>query len=118
MSTGTATSVPPTLRSPLSRFRVMAYVTGVMLLVLVFVAMPLKYFGDSETLMSIIGPGHGLLYMVYLVFAFDLVVRARWSWQRTLLLLGAGVLPFLSFYVERKATGWLHTRAVPAEVSA
>ena len=101
----------------LTRFRVMAYVTGVMLLVLVFVAMPLKYFGDSETLMGIVGPGHGLLYMVYLVFAFDLAVRAKWSWQRTLLMLGAGVLPFLSFYVERKATGWVRDRAVPAKMS-
>ena len=118
MTAGTATPVPPTLRPSLARFRVMAYVTGVMLLALVFVAMPLKYFGDSETLMAIIGPAHGLLYMVYLVFAFDLAVRAKWSWQRTLVTLGAGVLPFLSFYVERKATGWVRDRGVPAGVSA
>ncbi len=118
MTAGTAPSVPPTLRSPLTRFRVMAYVTGVMLLLLVFVAMPLKYAADNETAMSIVGPGHGLLYAIYVVFAFDLAVRAKWSWQRTLLLLGAGVLPFLSFFVERKATGWLATPAVPAQASA
>jgi len=91
----------------LTRFRVMAYVTGVMLLVLVLVAMPLKYVWDSDTAVSIVGPTHGLLYMVYLVTAFDLAVRNKWSFTRTLLLLFAGVVPALSFIAERKATGWV-----------
>jgi integral membrane protein len=98
----------------LTRFRVMAYVTGVMLLVLVFVAMPLKYFGDSETAIALVGPLHGLLYMIYVVVAFDLAVRSKWSYARTILLLVAGTIPFLSFYVERRATGWVRTGVLPA----
>ena len=94
------------MRSALTRFRVMAYVTGVMLLVLVGVAMPLKYIWHSETLIALVGPVHGFLYMVYLVTAFDLAVRHKWSFARTLLLLFAGVVPALSFIVERKATAW------------
>jgi integral membrane protein len=97
------------MNSALTRFRVMAYATGVMLLVLVVVAMPLKYVWHSETFISIVGPFHGVLYMVYLVTAFDLAVRNKWSFGRTLLLLFAGVVPALSFIVERKATGWLRT---------
>jgi integral membrane protein len=95
------------VNAALTRFRVMAYVTGTMLLVLVVVAMPLKYLGHSPTLVSIVGPTHGFLYMVYLVTGFDLAVRNRWSFRRTLLLLFGGVVPALSFFAERKATGWV-----------
>ena len=85
-----------------ARFRVMAYIVGVMLLVLVFVAMPLKYFADQPTMVAIVGPLHGFLYMVYLVIAFDLAVRAKWPFLRTLLVLLAGTVPVMSFVAERK----------------
>ena len=80
------------MSAALTRFRVMAYVVGVLLLVLVFVAMPLKYFADQPTMVAIVGPLHGFLYMVYLVTAFDLL---------------AGTVPVMSFVAERKATHWV-----------
>ncbi len=82
----------------------MAYVVGVMLLVLVFVAMPLKYFADRPALVAVVGPVHGFLYILYLLAAFDLARRSRWSLERTLLVLLAGAIPFLSFVMERKVT--------------
>lgn len=90
----------------LLRYRVVAYVVGVFLLLLVFVAMPLKYFADQPALVAIIGPIHGLLYMVYLVVAFDLAVRAKWPFARTILVLLAGTIPVMSFVAERKVTAW------------
>ena len=103
----------------LTRFRVMAYVVGVLLLVLVFVAMPLKYFADQPALVAIVGPMHGFLYMVYLVTAFDLAVRAKWPFGRTLLVLLAGTVPVMSFVAERKVTGWIrHRPAVTTPASA
>ena len=103
------------MNAALTRFRVMAYVTGAMLLVLLLVAMPLKYFGEQDTAIAIVGPLHGALYMLYVIFAFDLAVRAKWSYQRTLLLLAAGAVPFLSFYLERRATGWVRSRVVTVQ---
>jgi integral membrane protein len=91
----------------LTRFRVMAYVVGVFLLILVGVAMPLKYFADRPALVGIVGPIHGFLYMVYLVTAFDLAVRARWPFLRTVLVLLAGTIPVMSFVAERKAVAWV-----------
>ena len=105
------------MNAALTRFRVMAYVVGVLLLVLVFVAMPLKYFADQPTMVAIVGPLHGFLYMVYLVTAFDLAVRAKWPFLRTLLVLLAGTVPVMSFVAERKATRWVHdaqTAPVPS----
>ena len=102
------------MRNALIRYRVMAYVTGVLLLVLVFVGMPLRYLADQPTVVAIVGPLHGFLYMVYLVTAFDLAVRAKWPFVRTLLVLLAGTVPLASFVAERKVTGWVR-RPAPTE---
>ena len=88
----------------LVRYRVMAYIVGVLLLVLVFVAMPVKYFGHNDVPVAIVGTAHGFLYCVYLLAAFDLALRARWRAVSTLLVLLAGTIPFLSFVAERKVT--------------
>ena len=98
------------MEAALTRFRAMAYVVGVLLLILVFVAVPLRYLADQPLLVSIVGPIHGFLYMVYLVTAFDLAVRARWPFVRTVLVLLAGTVPVMSFVAERKATHWIHDR--------
>jgi integral membrane protein len=96
------------MNGALIRYRVFAYLTGVMLLILVFVAVPLKYLADRPATVAIVGPVHGFLYMVYLVFAFDLAVRNRWPFVRTLLVLLAGTVPGMSFVAERKVTRWVH----------
>jgi integral membrane protein len=104
------------MNGALLRFRVMAWVVGFFLIILVFVGIPLQIAGDPAVV-KIVGPLHGFLYIVYLVFAFDLAVRARWSFTRTVLVLLAGTIPVMSFVAERKATGWIRGRsetAVPA----
>lgn len=92
------------MRSALLFYRVLAYVVGVGLLILVLVAMPLKYLADAPTLVAVVGPLHGFLYMVYLVAAVNLAFRARWSPVKTVLVMLAGTIPFVSFVAERKVT--------------
>jgi integral membrane protein len=92
------------VQSALTRYRVVAYVVGVLLLVLALVAMPLKYIAHEPAMVAIVGPIHGFVYMVYLVVAFHLAVLARWPWKFTILVLLAGTVPFLSFVAERKVT--------------
>jgi len=91
----------PDLGGPLTRYRVIAYVVGVFLLVLVCVAMPMKYAGSDPRLVALVGPLHGFLYMVYLVLSAHLALRARWSVKGTVLVLLAGTVPFVSFVAER-----------------
>ena len=93
----------------LTRFRVMAYVTGVFLLVLVFVAVPVKYLGHDGTLVSVVGPVHGWLYLLYLVTASVLAYKLRWPGTRTALVLLAGTVPFASFVAERAVVAALRT---------
>ncbi|MFS8478921.1 MAG: DUF3817 domain-containing protein [Micromonosporaceae bacterium] len=104
------------MQAALLRYRVVAYVVGVLLLLLAFVAMPLKYFAHESALVEIVGPVHGFAYMVYLVLAFDLSRRAGWSLKQTLLILLAGTVPVLSFVAERRATRWVRAaRAAQTE---
>jgi integral membrane protein len=99
------------VKGALTRYRVMAYVVGVMLLVLVFIAVPLKYLGDNPTLVEVVGPIHGFLYVVYLIFTVDLTFRLRWPIGRMLLIMLAGTIPFMSFVAERWVTRNARARA-------
>ena len=101
---GTLGGVLRSLSSPVTRYRVMAYVTGVVLILLVCVAMPLKYWGDDERLVAIVGTAHGWLYLFYVLAAANLAYVRRWSIGRTLVVIIAGTIPFAVFFVERRVT--------------
>lgn len=89
--------------TPLTRFRVMAWTTGLFLLVLVFVAMPLKYAFDRPLAVEVIGPIHGALYAVYLLAALHFAAQRRFGLLKTVALLLAGTIPFASFFADRYA---------------
>ncbi|NIJ12757.1 integral membrane protein [Saccharomonospora amisosensis] len=91
------------LRGPLLRFRVAAFVTGIGLLGLVAV-MVLRYGFDNPDPSAVYSPIHGVIYMVYLVLAVDLALKARWSVKGTIGVLLAGCVPLLSFVAERAVT--------------
>ncbi|MEV4684274.1 DUF3817 domain-containing protein [Streptomyces kurssanovii] len=86
----------------LFRYRVMAYVTAVWLLVFT-VAIVAKYGFDTGDTM-LISQVHGVLFIVYVVFAFDLGSKAKWPFGKLLWVLAAGCIPFASFFVEPKIT--------------
>jgi integral membrane protein len=86
----------------LLRFRIIAYVVGVGLIILVFVAVPLRYVGDTPVVSQTVSPIHGLMFMVYLALTADLSMRCRFTARRTILVMLAGTIPFLSFVAERK----------------
>ena len=106
----------PLSSGELTRFRVLAWATGVALLLLVLVAMPVKYLADDSTLVAVVAPVHGWLYVAYVVTAFVVAYRLRWSPLRTVLLLLAGTVPFMSFVAERRVLRQVRaTRDQPAE---
>jgi integral membrane protein len=90
-------------------YRALALVVGVLLAVCALVAAPLKYlatdgsslqeFGESLSILWLV---HGWIFMVYVVVAFLLARRARWSVGFTLVMLIAGLVPLLIFWVERQ----------------
>lgn len=88
----------------LLRYRVLAYVVGTLLVVLVCVGVPLNYLADRPGVSSVVAPVHGWVFVVYLVAMVDLARRTGWDVRRMLLIALAGVVPFLTFFVERKVT--------------
>ncbi|MFD9814444.1 DUF3817 domain-containing protein [Streptomyces sp. NPDC059080] len=88
--------------SVLTRYRVMAYATAVMLLVLC-ACMVAKYgFGAGKDLTLVVSQIHGVLFIIYLVFAFDLGSKAKWKFGKLLWVLIAGTIPTAAFFVERQ----------------
>lgn len=103
-------SSPNALQGALFRFRVMAYITGVLLATMTIVLI-------SRTEPAWYGIGwmlHGWAYIAYVAVALDLVFRLRWGLLPALALVAAGTIPFMSFVAERKATGSVQQRIVAA----
>lgn len=107
----------------LIRYRVMAYVVGVLLIIL-FTAWGMELFSPAgttshtigQTVTLYLGIAHGWLYMVFLVMAALLARKARWPLSFAAMVLLLGTVPVLSFYGERRATA--RVRAQMAESSA
>ena len=82
-------------------YRVMAYVTGVVLIVLCVLAI-LQLFVADEAAVNAVGTIHGALYIVYLLVAFPLSRRLRLTLWPTVAILLAGTIPVMTFIVERR----------------
>lgn len=94
----------PTLEGALLRYRVMAFVVGTLLLVLVLVAVPLQYGAGQPGPAAVIGVIHGICYIIYLGASYDLGRRAGWRLRRLVPPVFAGFVPVLAFVVERRTT--------------
>ncbi|WP_131742210.1 DUF3817 domain-containing protein [Actinomadura roseirufa] len=92
-------------------FRIVSIAEAVSFLVLLLIAMPLKYLGDAPVGVQIMGPVHGVLFIGYVGLVFLVRDQLRWDLTRTALALGAAVLPVAPFLVE-------HFWARPAEPAA
>ncbi|GHD41205.1 DUF3817 domain-containing protein [Streptomyces longwoodensis] len=99
-------------KSVLTRYRVMAYVTGVLLVLLTLgvIAKYLLHIDGADGFTTAVGIAHGWLYVVYLVVAFDLGSKAKWPVKKQLWVLLAGTIPTAAFFVERKVSQELEAR--------
>ncbi|MFJ9425745.1 DUF3817 domain-containing protein [Streptomyces sp. NPDC101249] len=91
-------------KSVLTRYRVMAYVTGVLLIALTLgvIAKYLLELDGADGFTRVVGIAHGWLYVLYLVFAFDLGSKAKWPVGKQVWVLLAGTVPTAAFFVERR----------------
>ena len=91
------------MRLNVALYRVMAYVTGVVLIVLCILAIMQIWVAD-EAAVNVVGTIHGALYIVYLLVAFPLTRRLRLAAGPTVAVLLAGTIPVMTFIVERWVT--------------
>lgn len=99
------------LKTPLGRLRVIGWWEGVSFLVLLFIAMPLKYFAGEPAVVRVVGMAHGVLFMLYVLAALQAALAHDWPWKRTALVLLASVLPAGPFIVDAKILREEETRS-------
>jgi integral membrane protein len=90
------------IKTSIGRLRVIGFWEGVSFLVLLLIAMPLKYAYDEPGAVRVVGMAHGVLFMLYVAAAIQAALEHRWTWQRTALVLLASLLPAGPFVVDAK----------------
>jgi integral membrane protein len=97
----------------LTIYRVLAWTVGTILIILVLVAMPLKYLAGQPQGVEVIGPIHGWMFMFYVASVIVLGFKTHWGLWRILLTALAGTIPFVSFYAEHKTVQFMRTQPAP-----
>jgi integral membrane protein len=87
------------MEKALARFKFIAYLAGV-ILILFTIEIIIKYTLGPE--IPWFAQLHGIVYMIYVVIAFDISRRAKLSLSQTLLVLLAGTVPIMSFIAEKR----------------
>ena len=83
-------------------FRLVAFLEGVSYILLLFIAVPLKYWGGDEGFVKLLGMPHGLLFVGYIVFSYLLKEDENWNTKDFGIVMLASILPFGTFYVDWK----------------
>ena len=83
-------------------FRVVAFLEGVSYLLLLFIATPIKYFGEDPQYVKMLGMPHGMLFIGYVILAFLLKSHYGWNNKNFAIVLVASLIPFGTFYIDKK----------------
>lgn len=90
------------LKSKIGRLRVIGYLEGISLLLLLFVAVPLKYQFDNPMGTQVLGPIHGALFLLFVINTLSVGVEQNWQFkQTTWKVLLACLIPFGTFYIDK-----------------
>lgn len=98
------------LATPLSRLRLVGFLEGLSFLVLVLIAMPLKYFAGEPLAVRYVGMAHGILFLLYLLALVPVALDFRWGWQRVGLAVLASLLPAGPFVFDARVLAPLASR--------
>jgi len=88
------------LKTPLGRLRVVAFIEGCSFLLLLGVAMPLKYFAGLPLAVRIVGSIHGGLFLLFCVALLQAMLAARWSMLRAGIVFASSLVPFGTFAID------------------
>ncbi|MDX5338370.1 MAG: DUF3817 domain-containing protein [Cyclobacteriaceae bacterium] len=92
------------------RFKWISLIEGISFLVLLFIAMPLKYVFDLPLAVKIVGWAHGILFILYIYIVFPTASKLKWDFSRTFFALIASILPFGPFIFDRNLKKSQHVK--------
>ena len=83
-------------------FRIVAFLEGVSYILLLFIAVPIKYLLDDPAYVKLLGMPHGILFVGYIIFAVIGKNKFNWSYLKFFIISAASLVPFGTFYVDKK----------------
>lgn len=86
----------------IGRLRLTGLLEGISYLVLLFIAMPLKYIWGLPEAVRIVGSAHGLLFILFIYFIVQAAAEKDWTRRQVIVALLSSVIPFGTFYADRK----------------
>ena len=87
-------------RTPLGWLRIVAFIEGLSYLLLLGVAMPLKYLAGQPEMVRVVGMAHGVLFVAYVLLVLYVMFDLSWSLWKGFLALLASVIPFATFWAD------------------
>lgn len=90
------------LNSNIGRLRLTGLLEGISYLLLLFIAVPAKYWGDMPVISKVLGPIHGVLFILFVYYTFSIASDLKWKFTTTGKVLLASIIPFGTFYVDSR----------------
>ncbi|WP_375418237.1 DUF3817 domain-containing protein [uncultured Hymenobacter sp.] len=90
------------LQTALGRLRLVGFLEGVSFLVLLLIAMPLKYLAGQPAAVRMVGMAHGLLFVLYVFLLIQNTIEHGWSWRKAALGFVASLVPLGTFWADRR----------------
>ena len=83
-------------------YRLTAFLEGVSYILLLFVAVPIKYLLNEAFYVKILGMPHGILFILYILFSIIAKIKYNWNFRKFLVVSIASLVPFGTFYIDKK----------------
>ena len=80
-------------------FKVVSFLEGISYILLLFIAVPIKYIGENASYVKLLGMPHGLLFVLYVILAFMLKGLLQWNTKTFGIVLLLSIVPFGTFFV-------------------
>ena len=90
------------IKTSLGRLRIIAFTEGLSFLILLGIAMPLKYIADIPQAVRVVGMAHGVLFILYVVLLIQVAIERSWSFKISFFAFLASLIPFGTFYADAK----------------
>ena len=83
-------------------YRLTAFLEGVSYILLLFIAVPIKYLLNEAVYVKILGMPHGVLFILYIVFSIIAKIKYNWNFRKFLVISLVSLVPFGTFYIDKK----------------
>ena len=83
-------------------YRLTAFLEGVSYILLLFIAVPIKYLLNEALFVKILAMPHGILFILYILFSIIAKIKYNWNFRKFLVISTASLVPFGTFYIDKK----------------